>query len=106
MTIRNPARPRLRRPPSWAVPVLAALLLAAPLAAPLAAQSSAAAGACTSTATGDLRTHRLESRLFGNTRTIRVLLPDDYGAPQNATRRYPVLYLLDGQNLFDACLSE
>lgn len=102
MTIRNPARPRLRRPPSWAVPVLAALLLAVPLAA----QSPAAAGACTSTATGDLRTHRLESRLFGNTRTIRVLLPDDYGAPQNATRRYPVLYLLDGQNLFDACLSE
>lgn len=33
-------------------------------------------------------------------RTVRVWLPDGYDAePQ---RRYPVLYLMDGQNLFDA----
>lgn len=61
---------------------------------------------CRSTVTGDLRLHTLTSTLFGNTRTIRVLVPDDYGAPANAQRRYPVLYLLDGQNLFDACLSD
>ncbi len=65
-----------------------------------------AGAACRSTATGDLRLHTLSSSLFGNTRTIRVLLPDEYGAPGNETKRYPVLYLLDGQNLFDACLSE
>ncbi len=61
---------------------------------------------CQSTATGDLRLHQLESRIFGNKRSIRVLLPPDYDVPDNRSRRYPVLYLLDGQNLFDACLSE
>jgi predicted alpha/beta superfamily hydrolase len=61
---------------------------------------------CQSTVTGDLRLHSLTSRIFGNTRTIRVLVPPDYDAPENAHRKYPVLYLLDGQNLFDACLSE
>jgi predicted alpha/beta superfamily hydrolase len=61
---------------------------------------------CKSTVSGDLRLHTLESRIFGNSRTIRVLLPPGYDAPGNASRRYPVLYLLDGQNLFDACLSD
>lgn len=61
---------------------------------------------CNSTVSGDLRLHQLESRIFGNTRTIRVLLPDGYGDPANRDRRYPVLYMLDGQNLFDACLSD
>lgn len=60
---------------------------------------------CKSTVSGDLRLHSLESKIFGNTRTIRVLLPPGYDAPDNATVKYPVLYLLDGQNLFDACLS-
>ena len=64
------------------------------------------APACRSTVTGDLRLHTLASSVFGNTRTIRVLLPDDYGARGNEGKRYPVLYLLDGQNLFDACLSD
>jgi predicted alpha/beta superfamily hydrolase len=62
--------------------------------------------ACTSTATGDLHFHQLSSKIFNNTRTIRVLLPQGYNAPANSEKRYPVLYLLDGQNLFDACLSE
>lgn len=64
------------------------------------------AAPCKSTVSGDLRLHTLESRIFGNTRKIRVLVPRDYDAPANATRRYPVLYMLDGQNLFDACLSD
>ena len=64
------------------------------------------APACESTATGDLRLHALESRIFGNTRTIRVLLPPGYDAVGNAQKRYPVLYLLDGQNLFDTCTNE
>lgn len=62
--------------------------------------------ACKSTATGDLRLHTLRSVIFGNERTIRVLLPRGYDDATNAERRYPVLYLLDGQNVFDACLSE
>ena len=88
--------------------LLQRLALCFALCAPLVAlgQATPSAAACQSTASGDLRTHSLESAIFGNTRTIRVLLPDGYADPANAQRRYPVLYLLDGQNLFDACLSE
>lgn len=71
-----------------------------------AALAQAAAPACKSTVSGDLRVHQLDSRIFGNSRTIRVLLPPGYDLPENRTRRYPVLYMLDGQNLFDACLSD
>src|SRR5829696_9076945 len=54
---------------------------------------------------GDLRPHQFRSEVFGNTRTIRVLLPRGYDEPVNRKRRYPVLYLNDGQNLFDASTS-
>jgi predicted alpha/beta superfamily hydrolase len=70
------------------------------------AQTAPAAAACKSTATGDLHVHALKSAIFGNERKIRVLLPDGYGDAANKDRRYPVLYLLDGQNVFDACLSD
>ncbi len=60
---------------------------------------------CKSTVTGDVRNLQLKSTIFANTRTVRVLLPPGYNAPENKDRRYPVLYMLDGQNLFDACLS-
>ena len=62
--------------------------------------------ACTSTVKGDLRIHTLKSAIFGNERKIRVLLPAGYADAANKDRRYPVLYLLDGQNVFDACLSD
>ncbi len=48
---------------------------------------------------GNLWLHELRSRIFGNTRLVRVWLPPDYDG-WGATR-YPVLYLNDGQNLFD-----
>jgi predicted alpha/beta superfamily hydrolase len=51
--------------------------------------------------TGDLRLHAFHSRIFRNTRMLRVWLPPRYDAPDNETRQYPVLYLNDGQNLFD-----
>jgi predicted alpha/beta superfamily hydrolase len=70
------------------------------------AQTAAAAEACKSTASGDLHVHTLKSEIFGNERKVRVLLPAGYGEAANKDRRYPVLYLLDGQNVFDACLSE
>jgi len=73
------------------------------LAGPASAQTPAS---CKSTVTGDLRLHRLQSAIFGNTRTIRVLVPEGYDAAENRSKRYPVLYMLDGQNLFDACLSD
>jgi predicted alpha/beta superfamily hydrolase len=58
---------------------------------------------CVPSVQGDLRLHQLTSKIFNNTRTIRVLLPAGYEAPENKDRRYPVLYMLDGQNLFDVC---
>src|SRR5260370_7398909 len=51
--------------------------------------------------TGDLRLHEFTSQIFRNKRWLRVWLPPGYDEAQNETRRYPVLYLNDGQNLFD-----
>jgi predicted alpha/beta superfamily hydrolase len=48
---------------------------------------------------GNLRLHELRSRIFRNTRCVRVWLPPDYDVSPET--RYPVLYLNDGQNLFD-----
>jgi len=48
-----------------------------------------------------LRLHEFHSRIFRNTRMLRVWLPQRYEAPENSARHYPVFYLNDGQNLFD-----
>jgi len=48
---------------------------------------------------GNLWLHELNGGIFGNTRLVRVWLPPDYDGW--GTTRYPVLYLNDGQNLFD-----
>jgi predicted alpha/beta superfamily hydrolase len=53
-------------------------------------------------ATGDLRLHEFRSRVFKNTRFLRVWLPPGYDDQQNSSRYYPVLYLNDGQNLFES----
>jgi enterochelin esterase-like enzyme len=52
-------------------------------------------------ATGDLRIHEFRSRIFRNTRFLRVWLPPGYDDALNQGRRYPVFYLNDGQNLFE-----
>ncbi len=46
------------------------------------------------------RIHGFESKIFGNQREITIYLPAGY--EEHPERRYPVLYLQDGQNLFDA----
>ena len=46
----------------------------------------------------DVRLHKFTSKVFENTRTLRVLVPPGYR--RNRTKIYPVLYLNDGQNLF------
>ena len=52
------------------------------------------------TLTGTLRLHKaLKSRFLEGSRDVIVYLPPDYNLHD---RRYPVLYLHDGQNLFDA----
>jgi predicted alpha/beta superfamily hydrolase len=54
-----------------------------------------------SSVVGDLRLHEFPSRIFRNTRRLRVWLPPGYDLAENDGRHYPVLYLNDGQNLFD-----
>ena len=53
------------------------------------------------TLTGNIQEHRgFESRTLGNRRDVLVYLPIGYR--RFVRRRYPVLYLQDGQNIFDA----
>jgi predicted alpha/beta superfamily hydrolase len=53
------------------------------------------------TVVGDVRHHEdFPSEALGNTRTVLVYLPPGYEEDPEA--RYPVLYMHDGQNLFDA----
>ncbi|CAN5397025.1 alpha/beta hydrolase [soil metagenome] len=56
------------------------------------------------TLTGNIHLHpRFESGLLGNQRDVLVYLPPGYRRASG--RRYPVLYLHDGQNVFDAATS-
>ncbi len=53
------------------------------------------------TLSGNIKRHRaFPSKILGNRRDILVYLPSGYR--RFARRRYPVLYLHDGQNVFDA----
>src|SRR5579862_480983 len=56
-------------------------------------------------AAAELRLHDFQSRILRNRRTLRVWLPPGYHQPENAGRDYPVFFLNDGQNLFDAATS-
>ncbi len=47
-----------------------------------------------------VKVSNFSSPQLGNTRTLRIYLPPSYG--QTALKRYPVLYMHDGQNLFEA----
>lgn len=62
--------------------------------------------ACTSMVTGTLEVIPIESKTFGNKRSLRVWLPPGYSNSASTTKRYPVLYLFDGQLLFDRCTSQ
>jgi predicted alpha/beta superfamily hydrolase len=54
---------------------------------------------------GDLQLVPFSSKVFHNTRMLRVWLPPGYDSPDHRGKRYPVLYLNDCQDLFDACTS-
>lgn len=71
----------------------------------LFAASSSKAAPCTPSVVGDLRIQHFESATFHDTQTLRVWLPPGYDSAENAKSSYPVLYMLDGQNLFDTCTS-
>jgi predicted alpha/beta superfamily hydrolase len=56
------------------------------------------------TLTGNIKRHRrFPSKVLGNRRDVLVYLPPGYR--HFSSRRYPVLYLHDGQNVFDAATS-
>jgi predicted alpha/beta superfamily hydrolase len=56
------------------------------------------------TLTGNIQKHRaFRSRILNNRRDVLVYLPAGYR--RFSSRRYPVLYLNDGQNIFDAATS-
>ncbi len=56
------------------------------------------------TLTGNIQEHRaFPSKILKNRRDVLVYLPPGY--PRFSTRHYPVLYLHDGQNVFDAATS-
>ncbi len=67
---------------------------------PRKSKSVPAAKVAVPIAGGELYLHELRSRIFGNSRILRVWVPPGYGEPLGT--RYPVLYLNDGQNLFEA----
>ncbi len=56
------------------------------------------------TLTGNIQSHpQFESMILRNRRDVLVYLPPGYRRAR--TRRFPVLYLQDGQNVFDAATS-
>lgn len=68
------------------------------------AQEQAALARQPHTLTGDFRTHaKFHSRFLPTDRDVLVYLPPGYEADER--RRYPVIYLHDGQNLFDGATS-
>jgi enterochelin esterase-like enzyme len=76
--------------------------------APSGAQSpvaTKAAADCKSTVVGELQKRTFTSATFGDTQTLRIWLPPGYNDPANAQKHYPVLYMLDGEKLFDVCTS-
>ena len=81
----------------------AILILAMVVSASAQNDKGATPSQCTSTATGDIEIRDFRSVIFHNTRKLRVLLPQGYRDKKNALTKYPVLYLNDGQNLFDVC---
>jgi predicted alpha/beta superfamily hydrolase len=53
------------------------------------------------TVTGDVEIVPFTSKTFNNTRNLRILLPPGYHDMTNRHRKYPVMYMQDGQNLYD-----
>jgi enterochelin esterase-like enzyme len=58
---------------------------------------------CRSTVVGGLRIEHFQSKIFDRMITVRVWLPPNYDGATEATKKFPTLYMLDGQNAFDQC---
>jgi enterochelin esterase-like enzyme len=79
---------------TMALPLFVAFL---PLTAALGQQP------CKPTVVGDLKIEHLQSKMYSSAITLRIWLPVGYADQSNEKKRYPTLYLLDGQTLFDEC---
>jgi predicted alpha/beta superfamily hydrolase len=80
-------------------PALAAAPAAASRPVALAAVSLQAAAVAARPAIGRVRIIRdFDSRVLGNRRDVAIYLPPGY---EEGSARYPVLYMQDGQNVFD-----
>jgi len=66
---------------------------------------SSLAAECRSTASGDLRIEHLTGQKAPGDHVLRVWLPPGYDDPMRRRANYPVLIMMDGQNLFDVCPS-
>ena len=55
---------------------------------------------------GELQIITINSKVYKNIRNLRVWLPANYFAPVNRAKHYPVLYMQDGQNLFDEATAQ
>lgn|SRR5208337_3079080 len=55
---------------------------------------------------GELEIITINSKVYRNIRNLRVWLPANYFAPVNRNKHYPVLYMQDGQNLFDEATAQ
>ena len=79
----------------------AAVLIASSVLPAQPAAQGPAARKCS--VAGDLEIISFTSHVFHNQRKLRVWLPPGYHDSAQKNRRYPVLYLNDGQDVFNAC---
>jgi enterochelin esterase-like enzyme len=73
------------------------------LAVLLSAVAANGEQSCKSTVVGDLRIEHFQSKTYNNAVTLRVWLPPGYSNSSESARKYPTLYILDGQTAFDEC---
>jgi enterochelin esterase-like enzyme len=69
----------------------------------LSAGAAVAEPECKPTVVGNLHVEHFQSKIFNRTMTVRIWLPAGYDDTTEAARKYPTLYMLDGQNAFDQC---
>ena len=63
------------------------------------------AGVSTASPNAYMMNSRFEIIQFQSTKTVWIYLPEDYYEASAADKRYPVLYMQDGQNVFDKLYS-
>ncbi|NDB18907.1 MAG: hypothetical protein EB027_06560, partial [Actinobacteria bacterium] len=81
--------------------VLALLAIVTAVGAPTSSTNAVSAGGGTVVGNLELVTLPMPQYSDGRERTIRIWTPATYDAA-NTSQRYPVMYMHDGQNLFDA----